>query len=148
MRAGETQGEALHGEVQEASGRLAEIRDAVYRGTASRRTETELMSYQVRVRPWKRGPDATARTFILHDCSGQAAENLIRHPSSLRDPDIRALPSLARSSMPTPSSCSSTRLQTTRNSTRRSRSSIPSSRLLRRGRPAPARSAAFRSCWC
>ena len=94
MRAGEIQGEALHGEVQEASGRLAEIRDAVYRGTALVPTETELMSYQVRVRPWKRDRDATARTFILHDCSGEAAENLIRHPSSLRDPDIRA--SIAR----------------------------------------------------
>jgi hypothetical protein len=89
MRAGEIQGEALHGEVQEASGRLAEIRDAVYRGAALARTETELMSYQVRVRPWKRDRDAAARTFILHDCSGEAAEYLIRHPSSLRDGDSR-----------------------------------------------------------
>src|SRR5918994_5574243 len=91
MRAGETQGETLHGEVQEASGRLAEIRDAVYRGTKLSRTETELMSYVVRVRPWRRGSaDGEARTIILHDCSGEAAESLIRHPSSLRDPDTRA----------------------------------------------------------
>ena len=55
MRAGETQGETLHGEVQEPSGRLAEIRDAVYRGTKLARTETELMSYVVRVRPWRPG---------------------------------------------------------------------------------------------
>ena len=66
MRAGEIQGEALHGEVQEASGRLAEIRDAVCRGTALTRTESELMSYLVRVRPWRRGGEA--RSFILHDC--------------------------------------------------------------------------------
>lgn len=91
MRAGETQGETLHGEVQEASGRLAEIRDAVYRGTKLARTETELMSYVVRVRPWRRGSaDGGAQTIILHDCSGEAAESLIRHPSSLRDPDTRA----------------------------------------------------------
>ena len=91
MRAGETQGEALHGEVQEASGRLAEIRDAVYRGTALARTETELMSYTVRVRPWQRGShEDEPLSFILHDCSGRAAENLIRHPSSLHDPDTRA----------------------------------------------------------
>jgi predicted GTPase len=91
MRAGETQGDTLYGEVQEASGRLAEIRDAVYRGAKLTRTETELMSYVVRVRPWRRGSaDGEARTIILHDCSGEAAETLIRHPSSLRDPDTRA----------------------------------------------------------
>ena len=53
--AGETQGETLRGEVLEATGRLASIRDAVYRGTELARTETELTSYTVRLRPWRRG---------------------------------------------------------------------------------------------
>jgi hypothetical protein len=92
MRAGEIQGAALDGEVQEASGRLAEIRDAVYRGAALARTETELMSYVVRVRPWRRGQagGGESKTIIVHDCSGGAAEELIRHPSSLRDPEMRS----------------------------------------------------------
>jgi hypothetical protein len=92
VRAGEAQGETLRGEVQESSGRLSAIRDAVYRGTELERTNTELTSYTVRVRPWRVGPVAVAEpvTVLLHDCSGKAAESLIRHPSSLRDPDTKA----------------------------------------------------------
>jgi len=91
MRAGEAQGETLHGEVQEASGRLAAVRDAVYRGTSLAQSDTELTSYTIRLRPWRDGSSpAEPQTVILHDCSGRAAESLIRHPSSLRDPDTRA----------------------------------------------------------
>src|SRR6478672_1773203 len=79
MRAGEAQGETLHGDVQEASGRLAAVRDAVYRGTALAQTDTELTSYTIRIRPWRDGAaPAEPQTVILHDCSGKAAESLIR----------------------------------------------------------------------
>src|SRR5262245_6843265 len=92
LRAGEPQGEALRGEILEASGRLASIRDAVYRGTALVRTDTELTTYVVRLRPWRVGTRTVTDpvTVVLHDCSGKAAESLIRHPSSLRDPDTKA----------------------------------------------------------
>src|SRR5690348_18500672 len=87
MQAGTAQGETLRGEVQEASGRLAAVRDAVYRGTVLERSDTELTSYTIRLRPWRNGAGAEAKTLVLHDCSGRAAESLIRHPSSLHDPD-------------------------------------------------------------
>src|SRR6478672_5412739 len=69
VQAGAAQGEALRGEVQESSGRLAAIRDAVYRGTALANAETELTSYTVRLRPWRVGPTAVGepQTIILHD---------------------------------------------------------------------------------
>ena len=51
MQAGTAQGETLRGEVQEASGRLAAVRDAVYRGTVLERSDTELTSYTIRLRP-------------------------------------------------------------------------------------------------
>ena len=50
MQAGTAQGETLRGEVQEASGRLAAVRDAVYRGTVLERSDTELTSYTIRLR--------------------------------------------------------------------------------------------------
>src|SRR5262249_51324107 len=92
VRAGEVQGETLGGEVQESSGRLASIREAVYRGIPLERTDTELTSYTIRLRPWRHGPNAVgdSTTIILHDCSGKAAESLIRHPSSLRDSETHA----------------------------------------------------------
>ncbi len=92
VRAGETQGETLHGEVQESSGRLAALRDAVYRGTELAQSNTELTSYTIRLRPWRDGTQSVANptTVVLHDCSGKAAEGLIRHPSSLRDSETRA----------------------------------------------------------
>ena len=92
VRAGEIQGDTLHGEVQESSGRLAALREAVYRGTELARSDTELTSYTIRLRPWRDGMHSVAdpTTVVLHDCSGKAAEGLIRHPSSLRDSETRA----------------------------------------------------------
>lgn len=92
FQAGEKQGETLLGEVQESTGRLASLRDAVYRGIELERTHTELTSYTIRLRPWRVGARVVAEpiSVILNDCSGKAAESLIRHPSSLHDPETRA----------------------------------------------------------
>ncbi len=91
-QAGEKQGETLLGEVLESSGRLASLRDAVYRGTELEPTHTELTSYTVRLRPWRVGARVVTEpiTIVLNDCSGKAAESLIRHPDSLHDPETRA----------------------------------------------------------
>src|SRR5688572_14135384 len=72
LKAGETQGPTLRGEVLESSGRLASIRDAVYRGDNLERTDAELTSYVVRLRPWRDGTRAVTEpvTVVLHDCSG------------------------------------------------------------------------------
>ena len=92
FQAGEKQGETLGGEVLEATGRLASLREATYRGTALERTNTELVSYLIRLRPWRIGtrPVGDAVTILLHDCSGKAAEGLIRHPAALHDSETRA----------------------------------------------------------
>lgn len=91
-KAAETQGPTLRGEVLETSGRLASIRDAVYRGTELEPSSTELTSYTVRLRPWREGTKALSDpiTVTLHDCSGKAAESLISHPDAIRDPDTHA----------------------------------------------------------
>ena len=91
-QAGEKQGETLRGEVLEPSGRLASIRDAVYSGKELEKTHTELTSYTVRLRPWRDGTRLVGEPFttVLNDCSGKAAESLIRHPDSLHDPETRA----------------------------------------------------------
>ena len=99
IKAAETEGPTLRGEVLESSGRLASIRDAVYRGTDLEPTTTELTSYTVRLRPWREGARAVTDpvTVVLNDCSGKAAESLIKHPDSLRDPYTKA--SVARAVM-------------------------------------------------
>ncbi|MBA4067695.1 MAG: hypothetical protein C0501_29120 [Isosphaera sp.] len=87
LKAAETQGPTLRGEVLEASGRMASIRDAVYRGDDLKGNDTELTSYTVRLRPWRDGARAVTDpiTVVLHDCSGAAAEGLIQHPDRLRN---------------------------------------------------------------
>src|SRR5579872_6880480 len=92
LQAGEMQGETLLGELLEPSGRLASIRDAIYGGKELEKTHTELTSYTVRLRPWRVGTRVVSEpvAIVLHDCSGKAAESLIRHPDSLRDPETRA----------------------------------------------------------
>jgi hypothetical protein len=85
VRAGELQTETLRGDVQEPTGRLAAVRDAVYRGAELARSDTEVTSYTVRIHS-----PAESASFILFDCSGRAAEGLIRHPSSLHDADTQA----------------------------------------------------------
>lgn len=87
LKAAETQGPTLRGEVLESSGRLASIRDAVYRGDDLERTDAELTSYVVRLRPWREGARVVTEpvTVVLHDCAGKAAESLIEHPEALSD---------------------------------------------------------------
>jgi uncharacterized protein (DUF2267 family)/energy-coupling factor transporter ATP-binding protein EcfA2 len=87
LKAAETQGPTLRGEVLEASGRMASIRDAVYRGDDLKGNDTELTSYTVRLRPWRDGTRAVTDpvTVVLHDCSGAAAEGLIQDPDRLRN---------------------------------------------------------------
>ncbi len=88
LKAAETQGPILRGEVLEASGRLASIRDSVYKGNAPEPNAAELATYTVRLRPWREGSVAVTEpvTITLNDCSGKAAESLIHHPEPLRDP--------------------------------------------------------------
>src|SRR5262245_12219833 len=93
LRAAETERPTLRGEVVEPSGRLASIRDAVYRGTALEPTSTELTSYAVRFQPAEAGGEPV--TVVLNDCSGRAAESLIHHPDSLHDPNTKSPVALA-----------------------------------------------------
>lgn len=92
LKAAETQGPTLRGEVLEASGRLASIRDAVYKGSELAPAAAELTSYTVRLRPWRDGTKAVAEpaTVVVHDCSGKAAESLLAHPDAVRDARARA----------------------------------------------------------
>src|SRR5262245_10698418 len=84
LRAGQTQGPVLRGEVLEPSGRLASIHNAVYNGPDLARTDDVLTSYTVRLRPWREGAKTVTEpvTVLLHDCSGEAAETLIQNPAA------------------------------------------------------------------
>ena len=89
------------------------------------RSDTELTSYTIRFKPRHADAVVDSREIVLHDCSGKAAENLIRRPSSLRDPDTNALLP-AWSSTPTRYCFSSTPPPMTNNCRRRSKSSTHS----------------------
>lgn len=91
-QAGEKQGETLLGELLEPSGRLSTLRDATYSGIELERTHSELISYTVRLRPWRVGSRPVTDPFsvVLNDCSGKAAESLIRHSDTLHDAETRA----------------------------------------------------------
>jgi len=93
LKAAETQGPTLRGEVLEPSGRLATIRDAVYQGTELERSSAELTQYTVRLRPWRDGTKALSEpiSVVLNDCSGRAAESLISHPEAIRDPYTKGI---------------------------------------------------------
>ncbi len=85
-QAGQIQTDVLRGEIVEPTGSLAEIRDAIYRQVELERSNTEVTQYTLQVRPWRDGELAlaVAQTFVLSDCSGQAAEGLIQHPGALQ----------------------------------------------------------------
>ncbi|HSQ57246.1 MAG TPA: hypothetical protein VLM40_16095, partial [Gemmata sp.] len=87
LKAAETEGPRLRAEVLDPSGRLASIRDTIYRGAELERSNTELTSYTVRLRPWREGtrPLAEPLTVVINDCSGKAAESLIAHPEPIRN---------------------------------------------------------------
>ena len=91
LQAGETQGETLRGEVVHSSVDLPRIRDAVYSGTKLEPSQRELVSYTIRLRPWRVGtkPVGEPITVVLDDCDGKAAESLLEHPEPItrRDPD-------------------------------------------------------------
>jgi len=85
LRAGETQGEELRGEVVSSSGELPRIRDAVYSGQKIAPLQQELASHIIRLRPWRVGTKAVgpALTVRLDDCDGRAAEALLEDPDAL-----------------------------------------------------------------
>ena len=91
LQAGETQGETLRGEVVHSSTELPRIRYAVYSGTKLEPSQRELVSYTVRLRPWRVGtkPVGDPLTVILDDCDGKAAESLLENPEPItrRDPN-------------------------------------------------------------
>src|SRR4051812_34792649 len=79
LQAGETEGETLRGEVVHSSVDLPRIRDAVYSGAKIEAHQRELVSYNLRLRPWRSGLKAIgeAMSVILDDCDGKAAEELL-----------------------------------------------------------------------
>jgi hypothetical protein len=85
LRAGETQGETLCGEVVCSTGELPRIRDAVYSGQKIAPLQQELASHTVRLRPWRVGTKAVgpALTVRINDCDGRAAEALLEDPGAL-----------------------------------------------------------------
>ena len=91
LRAGETQGETLGAEVIDLTGRLQLIRDHVYAGAEFHNTHTELVTYEVRLRPWRVGSRAVMDplTVVLMDCDGNAAHALLKHPDPITERDVR-----------------------------------------------------------
>ncbi|HEY3790023.1 MAG TPA: GTPase domain-containing protein [Urbifossiella sp.] len=91
LRAGETQGEILGAEVIDPTGRLAHIRDHVYAGAEFHNTHTELVTYEVRLRPWRIGsrPTMEPLSVVIMDCDGQAANALLKHPDPITERDVR-----------------------------------------------------------
>jgi hypothetical protein len=85
LQAGETQGETLRGEVVHSSVDLPRIRDAVYNGAKIEPHQRELVSYTIRMRPWRVGtkPMGEPMSVILDDCDGKAAESLLEHPEPI-----------------------------------------------------------------
>lgn len=91
LKAGETQGDVLRGEVVHSSVDLPRIRDAVYSGGKLDPQATELVSYAIRLKPWRVGatPVGEPLSVVLDDCDGKAAEALLDHPEPItqRDPN-------------------------------------------------------------
>src|SRR5438552_9218874 len=78
LKAAESEGRALRGEVLDPSGRLASIRDTIYSGAELERSDTELTSYVVNLRAFGHHGDTLAEpeSIVVNDCSGKAAESL------------------------------------------------------------------------
>lgn len=91
LKAGETQGDVLRGEVVHSSVDLPRIRDAVYSGGKLDPQTAELVSYAIRLKPWRVGakPVGEPLSVVLDDCDGKAAEALLDHPEPItqRDPN-------------------------------------------------------------
>lgn len=82
LQAGETQGEVLRSQVVHSSADLPRIRDAVYEGRRIEPSQRELVSYTIRLRPWRpstREP-GEPMSVVLDDCDGKAAEALLDNP--------------------------------------------------------------------
>lgn len=88
QRAGETQGETLGAEVIDPSGRLPRIRDHLYHDAPFECTNTELVTYEVRLRPWRVGAKP-AESIVIHDCDGAAALALLKHPDPITEREVR-----------------------------------------------------------
>lgn len=85
LKAGETQGETLRGEVVHSSVDLPRIRDAVYSDGKLEAHTTELVSYTIRLKPWRVAgrPVGDPLTVVLDDCDGKAAEELLERPEPI-----------------------------------------------------------------
>ncbi len=89
FQAGETQGETLGAEVIDASGRLQLIRNRVYAGAEFHNTHTELVTFEVRLRPWRVGSRQESSSFTILDCDGNASYALLRHPDPITERHVR-----------------------------------------------------------
>lgn len=90
QRAGETQGEHLGAEVLDPSGRLPKIREYIYTGTSFERTHTELVTYELRLKPWRVGARPPG-SVVIHDCDGNAASALLKHPDPITERAVTGL---------------------------------------------------------
>jgi GTPase SAR1 family protein len=87
LRASETQGATLQGQLIEPNGRLAALRDELYRGGPIPKSQDELTSYLISVKPEVSEPTTQKESLqiLVTDCSGQAAENLLEHLDEIPD---------------------------------------------------------------
>jgi len=90
QRAGDTQGETLGYEVLDPTGRLPRIRDHLYDGSSFERTNTELVSHELRLKPWRVGERPAGSVQIL-DCDGNAANALLKHPDPITERAVHGL---------------------------------------------------------
>lgn len=87
VMAGETQADALGGEVRDPDERLELLREHVYGELGLEDSRTELVTYTVRV--WPPGDAGEPHTFVLDDCDGDAATALLKHPDPLAEQHVR-----------------------------------------------------------
>lgn len=92
LRAGETEGGIIQGEIVDLNGRrVVPLGDALYRGDQSGITQRELTSYLITVlpKPDNLSNDRASLTVLVNDCSGQVAESLLEQPDTLPDASKR-----------------------------------------------------------
>ncbi|MFO0805576.1 MAG: hypothetical protein U0791_20945 [Gemmataceae bacterium] len=81
-------GEQFGPEVIDPSGRLPRISHHLYARTPLERTQTELVTYELRL---KHGANRPVKTVVIHDCDGNAANALLKHPDPITERAVRGL---------------------------------------------------------
>jgi hypothetical protein len=81
-------GEQLGAEIIDPSGRLPRISQHIYARTPLERTQTELITYELLL---KHGANRPVQSFVIHDCDGNAANALLKHPDPITERTVRGL---------------------------------------------------------